>query len=107
MKPAPFKYVEATDEKSLSSALADSGSDARLLAGGQSLVPMMNFRLVSPEVIIDINGVSELDFIDCENDTLRIGSLTQKIGRQPGLESDQRLPKVPQALASPSLVQVP
>jgi carbon-monoxide dehydrogenase medium subunit len=77
MKPAPFRYVEATDENSLSSALAEAGGDARLLAGGQSLVPMMNFRLVSPEVIIDMNGVSALDFIDCGKDTLRIGSLTR------------------------------
>jgi CO/xanthine dehydrogenase FAD-binding subunit len=77
MKPAPFRYVEATDENSLSSALAEAGGDARLLAGGQSLVPMMNFRLVSPEVIIDMNGVSALDFIDCGQDTLRIGSLTR------------------------------
>ena len=73
MKPAPFRYVEATDENSLSSALAEAGGDARLLAGGQSLVPMMNFRLVSPEVIIDMNGVSALDFIDCGEDILRIG----------------------------------
>ena len=77
MKPAPFKYVEAVDEESLASILSESGSDARLLAGGQSLVPMMNFRIVSPEVLIDLNGVRALEFVDCGKETLRIGSLTR------------------------------
>lgn len=77
MKPAPFKYIEAADEKALKTALADSGDDARLLAGGQSLVPMMNFRVVSPAVLIDINRISALSYIDCNNETLRIGALTR------------------------------
>jgi CO/xanthine dehydrogenase FAD-binding subunit len=77
MKPAPFKYVEATDEGSLSSMLSESGSDARLLAGGQSLVPMMNFRLVSPAVLIDLNGVRSLEFVDCDEQIVRIGALTR------------------------------
>jgi CO/xanthine dehydrogenase FAD-binding subunit len=77
MKPAPFKYVEAADEESLASILSESGSDARLLAGGQSLVPMMNFRIVSPEVLIDLNGVRSLEFVDCDEQTIRIGSLTR------------------------------
>jgi CO/xanthine dehydrogenase FAD-binding subunit len=77
MKPAPFKYVEAADEESLASMLSESGSDARLLAGGQSLVPMMNFRIVSPEVLIDLNGVRSLEFVDCDEQTIRIGSLTR------------------------------
>jgi CO/xanthine dehydrogenase FAD-binding subunit len=77
MKPAPFKYVEVDHEESLASALSKFGSDARLLAGGQSLVPMMNFRIVSPEVLIDLNGVRALEFVDCGKETLRIGSLTR------------------------------
>jgi CO/xanthine dehydrogenase FAD-binding subunit len=77
MKPAPFKYVEAADEGSLASILSEAGSDARLLAGGQSLVPMMNFRIVCPEVLIDLNGVRSLEFVDCDERTLRIGSLTR------------------------------
>lgn len=77
MKPAPFKYIEAGDENELVVALADAGDDARLLAGGQSLVPMMNFRIVSPEVLIDINPIDALSYIDCSPDTLRIGALTR------------------------------
>ena len=77
MKPAPFKYVEAADEDALATALADSGDDARLLAGGQSLVPMMNFRVVSPGVLIDLNRISALSYIDCGAETLRLGALTR------------------------------
>lgn len=77
MKPASFKYVEATDETALSAVLTEHGADARLLAGGQSLVPMMNFRIVAPEVLIDINRVDTLSYIDCDAETVRIGSLTR------------------------------
>jgi CO/xanthine dehydrogenase FAD-binding subunit len=77
MKPAPFKYVEVDHEEALATALSEFGSDARLLAGGQSLVPMMNFRIVSPAVLIDLNGVRALEFVDCNEQTLRIGSLTR------------------------------
>ena len=77
MKPAPFKYMEPADEESLASLLSETGSDARLLAGGQSLVPMMNFRIVSPEVLIDLNGVRSLEFVECNEQILRIGSLTR------------------------------
>jgi len=77
MKPAPFKYIEVADEEALTAALADHGDDARLLAGGQSLIPMMNFRVVSPEVVIDINRVAALSYIDCGDDVCRIGALTR------------------------------
>lgn len=77
MKPAPFKYLEVADEEALTAALADYGDDARLLAGGQSLVPMMNFRVVSPEVVIDLNRVGALSYIDCRDDMCRIGALTR------------------------------
>jgi len=77
MKPAPFKYIEVADEEALTAALADHGDDARLLAGGQSLVPMMNFRVVSPKVVIDLNRVAALSYIDCRDDVCRIGALTR------------------------------
>jgi len=77
MKPASFKYVEVADEDALAAALANYGDEASLLAGGQSLVPMMNFRVVSPEAIIDLNRVDTLSYIDCGEDTLRIGALAR------------------------------
>lgn len=77
MKPAPFKYLAVDSEEALIAALSEHGDDARLLAGGQSLVPMMNFRLVSPAVLIDFNGTGDLSYIDCDGRTLRIGALTR------------------------------
>lgn len=77
MKPAPFAYVRAT---SLDEALArlDAHGDAKLLAGGQSLVPMMNMRLVRPVTLVDINGVPGLDAIRATPDGgLVIGALVR------------------------------
>lgn len=77
MKPPAFRYEKPSSVDELLDALTQHGDDARILAGGQSLVPMMNFRLVSPEVLIDINGLSELDYIRRDGDTLSIGALTR------------------------------
>ncbi len=78
MKPAPFKYIAA---ESLASALAlkaEHGDDARFLAGGQSLIPAMNFRLAQPAVVVDINPLAELDFVRAVGaGGLRIGALTR------------------------------
>jgi carbon-monoxide dehydrogenase medium subunit len=77
MKPAPFLYVAA---RSLDEALAlktEHGDEAHFLAGGQSLVPAMNFRLVQPGVLIDINRLTELDVVRRDHSgALRIGALT-------------------------------
>ena len=79
MKPAVFKHLAPNNIEEVLSLLEDHSPDARVLAGGQSLVPMMNFRLVSPGVLIDINGLSELDYIRRDGDTLLIGALTRHI----------------------------
>ena len=63
MKPAPFEYIAPSSLEEALGALADYGYDAKLLAGGQSLIPVMNFRLAQPTVLIDLNGVEELDFL--------------------------------------------
>src|SRR6185312_8552988 len=60
MKPPPFEYFSPTSVDECVSLLAEHGEDAKLLAGGQSLVPLMNLRLAAPEVLIDLNGVAEL-----------------------------------------------
>ena len=59
--------------------LAELGEDAKLLAGGQSLVPMMNFRLARPTALVDINALDDLDYVTRSEDGLRIGSLTRHI----------------------------
>src|SRR5262247_1737575 len=78
MKPPPFRYVAA---ESLANALAlkaNHGQDASFLAGGQSLIPAMNFRLAQPAVLIDVNALRELDYVrSAGKATLRIGALTR------------------------------
>jgi CO/xanthine dehydrogenase FAD-binding subunit len=75
VKPAPFDYrAPATVED----ALALLGPDSTLLAGGQSLVPLLNLRLARPELIVDINGVAELDYIRADDGPLLIGAMTRQ-----------------------------
>lgn len=78
MKPPPFKYKRATTVDEALSALAEGGDEAKLLAGGQSLIALMNLRLVRPSVLIDINRVSALDYIERSNGTLKIGAMTRQ-----------------------------
>jgi CO/xanthine dehydrogenase FAD-binding subunit len=86
MKPAPFKYIAASSLDQALSLKAEYGDEARFLAGGQSLIPAMNFRLARPEVLIDLNGLAELAGIDqSEAETIRVGAMT----RYRALERDQ------------------
>lgn len=78
MKPPKFAYLRATTLDEALSALEDAGGDGKIIAGGQSLVPMLNFRLLNPSVLIDINGIEELAFLEEQDDGgLRIGALTR------------------------------
>ena len=79
MKPAPFRLERPDTIQALCRALAEHGESARILAGGQSLVPMMNFRLVTPEVLIDINRVAGLDYIRVDGGELAIGAMTRHV----------------------------
>ena len=63
MKPAPFEYFRPQSLDEALSLLADHGADAKPLAGGQSLIPAMNFRLATPSVLVDLNGLPELSYI--------------------------------------------
>lgn len=78
MKPAPFDYHAPTTISAALDLLSQHGGDARLLAGGQTLMPMMNFRLAAPSVIVDLNRVKELDFIEAAGDVVRIGAMTRQ-----------------------------
>ncbi len=78
MKPAPFDYYAPTTVEQALAHLAEHGDEAKVLAGGQSLVPMMNFRLVQPSVLVDLNSIPDLAFIQPDEDGgLRIGALTR------------------------------
>jgi carbon-monoxide dehydrogenase medium subunit len=78
MKPRSFDYVAPTTLEGAVQALSGGGDDVRLLAGGQTLVPMMNFRLATPDLLVDLNGVSELSGIALQPDgSLVIGAMTR------------------------------
>jgi CO/xanthine dehydrogenase FAD-binding subunit len=77
MKPPSFDYVLAETVKDALSALANLGPDAKIIAGGQSLVPMLNFRLLRPTTLVDINRIAGLSFIADEAQSIRIGALTR------------------------------
>jgi CO/xanthine dehydrogenase FAD-binding subunit len=77
MKPAAFDYEAAENLEGAISALARAGTDGKILAGGQSLVPMLNFRLVRPSIIIDINRIPNLAYIEAIGDIVKIGALTR------------------------------
>ena len=74
MKPSPFNYLNVTTIENALDALS-SNDNASLIAGGQSLVPMMNFRLAQPDLIIDISNINELKNVTEEKDYVEIGSL--------------------------------
>jgi carbon-monoxide dehydrogenase medium subunit len=96
MKPAPFDYMAATSADEAVAALAQHGDEAKLLAGGQSLVPMLNLRLARPAVIVDINPLKELDYLREADGRLHVGALR----RQRAVErwAGERLPLLAAAL---------
>jgi len=78
MKPAPFEYVRPASLVDALEVLHQHGDDAKVLAGGQSLVPLMNFRLARPAVLVDLNGLPELAYIHANGDGLALGAMTRQ-----------------------------
>ena len=76
MKPPTFSYHRATSADDAVAVLAEHGDEAKVLAGGQSLVPLLNLRLAKPSVLIDINHVDELASLTAEPD-VRIGAIVR------------------------------
>ena len=77
VKPAAFDYLRPGSVDEAVSLLARYGGDAKILAGGQSLVPLLNFRIVRPSVLVDINRLTALDFVEAHSNGLRIGALAR------------------------------
>jgi aerobic carbon-monoxide dehydrogenase medium subunit len=98
VKPAKFEYHTPASVDEALAILGRYDGEARVLAGGQSLVPMMNFRLAMPRAIVDLNRIAELAYIGGDGDVVRIGSMT----RQRRLEFEPlvaaKLPLLRQAL---------
>ncbi len=77
--PAPFEYERATSVEGAIASLQRLGSEARIIAGGHSLLPMMKLRLANPEYLIDINELAELAYIREQDSEIRIGALTRHV----------------------------
>ncbi|MFN0304135.1 MAG: FAD binding domain-containing protein [Burkholderiales bacterium] len=93
MKPAPFKYLAAESTEAAVALKAEYGDEAKFLAGGQSLLPAMGFRLAQPAVLIDINPIAALAYVRAAPPATRIGALTRfrTLERDPLLTRSQPL----------------
>jgi aerobic carbon-monoxide dehydrogenase medium subunit len=77
MKPAPFEYRRAEAPQEAVGLLAEFGDEAKIIAGGQSLVPMMNFRLARPVALVDVSRLDELRYVRLEDGGLAVGALAR------------------------------
>jgi len=98
MKAADFAYARAASVEDAVALLATHGDRAKLLSGGQSLLPAMNLRLISPELIIDIGGIAELRGIAVTGNTVRIGALTRHVDVQRSPEIAAHTPLLKEAI---------
>ncbi|RPI56754.1 MAG: xanthine dehydrogenase family protein subunit M [Acidobacteria bacterium] len=98
MKPAPFEYFRPHTLDEALSLLAEHGTDAKPLAGGQSLIPAMNFRLATPAVLVDLNGLSELSYINDGPGGLTIGGMTRQRALERSAMVPQRVPLIAETM---------
>jgi carbon-monoxide dehydrogenase medium subunit len=106
MKPAKFDYHDPATLADALDLMARYGDQARPLAGGQSLVPLMNFRLLRPAHIVDLNGVYGLSYLKLENGTLRIGATTRQRQLERSLDVTQHWPLLRDATAFIGHIQI-
>jgi 2-furoyl-CoA dehydrogenase FAD binding subunit len=98
MKPRPFDYVRPDTIDEALALLAEYGDDARILAGGQSLVPMLNLRLIDASVLIDISRIAELDVIHETDRAVEVGAAVTQNKLMGWQELDKKLPLLAAAL---------
>jgi len=101
LKPAPFTYAKAKSLDHAIELLARPDGDARLLAGGQSLIATLNMRLSAPKLLVDLNGVSRLAGIAVKNGMVEIGALTRHVEAERSAEIARHAPLI--ALAMPHI----
>lgn len=99
MKASAFSYARATSVANALDLLATHGESAKVLSGGQSLMPAMNFRLIAPELIVDIGELAELRGIERNGDVLRIGALTRHVDLMRSPEIATHAPLLTEAIA--------
>jgi carbon-monoxide dehydrogenase large subunit len=98
VKPPPFEYHDPRDLDEALALLAEHGEEGKVLAGGQSLVPLLNFRLAHPEHVIDVNRVGGLDYVRRSDGALRIGAMTRQSTLEAAPLVAQRWPMITEAL---------
>ena len=98
MKAASFEYARASSIEEACALLREHGDGARLIAGGQSLAPMMAMRLARPSWLVDINGVPGLQYIRVEGDRLRVGACTRQRALERAAPASRFVPLLSQAL---------
>src|ERR1041384_1094632 len=106
MKPAKFDYHDPTTLDEPLSLRVQLGDRARPLAGGQSLVPLMNFRLIRPAHLIDLNGVEELSYIKADGGPLRIGAIARQRELERSTTIAERWPLLREAASYIGHVQI-
>src|SRR5438309_8584339 len=92
MIPAAFEYAKAGSVQEAGDLLQRYGEDAKVLAGGHSLIPLMRLRLAQPSALVDINGLAELSYVTVESGKLRVGALTRHVDLQRSDVVRQNLP---------------
>src|SRR6267378_401078 len=96
MYPRPFHYHRASSLKEAATMLTQIGDEAKLLAGGQSLIPLMKLRFANPRHLVDLNFIPDISYIKEENGALRLGALT----RHAEIENSAIAAKLPKFAAS-------
>ena len=98
MKPSSFDYVRAASQEEAVETLARGGEDARIIAGGMSLVPMLNFRLAEPQILVDISKIERMSYIHAAGEKVEIGAATRQAQLERWGELAAKLPLVAQAM---------
>jgi len=98
LKPAPFDYVRPSGIDDLLDLLARHGSDARILAGDQSMIAMLNMRVATPKLLIDIGGLRDMDYIRDSGDYIAVGCGTRQVMLERWPQLAQKLPLIAKAV---------
>lgn len=106
MKPAPFSYLRPGSLEDALTGLAHAGDEAKVLAGGQSLIPLMNFRLARPAILIDLNLLTELTSISEQKGQLVIGAMTRQSAAEKSANVRNGYPLLAEAMRHIGHIQI-
>lgn len=106
MKPPPFRYVRPASIEEVLDTLAEHGDDAKVLAGGQSLVPLLNFRLARPAVLVDLGSVAALSHCEVADGWLVVGAMVRQRFAERSEDVRSGWPLIPEALGHVGHLQI-